>query len=892
MGECQYYIILDNAMFVSPPDSLNMFRNQMHLLTHVSKRTGDWTGYIVLNQLPGVHLYTVTGPKKMYIAMGSSIDSTPAFDLSDQSITKLAWTPYDATIDTGLMQKLSMTASSDNNQENFITLLYPSESPHNVNPITEAIQDDSGYRLIATEGSRKVFVSLSSDSISVFPSENYRLDTDGDFLVLDTESDISSIHEMILSRGTELTVSPNQGTAFPAQDLFFSFTEGLDEVIASWKNGNLNVTFKTNQSLYPKYKIKRCEVLPSQFFSKTEFGMEVYTEIDTIASTRGTITDNVNTLAYDIQNFYVNYTWDDLMAAGLINDDLVIVKATIPEFSLNTDLNIQGIVSIVGTITINNGASMDIYPNSSVTIAEDVDIYNHGILTIDGGTSRSINISNANQLWSGITSYREGSLTCNNAIIEGAQTGISIRGNSSVSHCEITNCYTGIAIETGTTFSVERNSIYQNTQGILISNNQATISLGVVDQNDVTQNGVGVLIYNSNTKLTSNNILNNTRAGLHLIRESDPLIKDCNVSYTESDWLSRPEIRLESDSYPIIDDARNDINTDGLGYSLYYASTGRIEQMLARNNYWGCTDSLQIRDSIYPPLWAVVFDPFCLEPNTYIPNLEDNLFKQALQAEEAGDVELAKQLYTSIVVTEPDSLYALQCLGRLNSVYAGTPDLISELRSIYNAYALSCSDSLLIASAEVRSVMLDRFAMQYLQAIQGYEDLLQGSASELDSLLCLLDIAYTLEDIYYNDQGKGMYIGATYHSNGMHITSLKEARHTVDRIWGEILSTSDNTSIPNAPVPTKLDITNYPNPFNPSTTIAFSLPEEGIVRMVIYNIRGQQVKELIAGNMSRGFHKVIWDGRDNRSRSVSSGLYFVRIEVGKTSIVKKITMIK
>ena len=133
---------------------------------------------------------------------------------------------------------------------------------------------------------------------------------------------------------------------------------------------------------------------------------------------------------------------------------------------------------------------------------------------------------------------------------------------------------------------------------------------------------------------------------------------------------------------------------------------------------------------------------------------------------------------------------------------------------------------------------------------------------------------------------------ATYHSNGMHITSLKEARHTVDMLWGEILSTSDNTSISNAPVPTKLDITNYPNPFNPSTTIAFSLPEEGIVRMVIYNIRGQQVKELITGNMSRGFHTVIWDGRDNRSRSVSSGLYFVMIEVGKTSIVKKITMIK
>lgn len=62
--------------------------------------------------------------------------------------------------------------------------------------------------------------------------------------------------------------------------------------------------------------------------------MEVQSDIDTTSSTRGTIANNINTLAYDDQYFYVNYTWNDLSTAGLIDDNLVIVKATIPELNL------------------------------------------------------------------------------------------------------------------------------------------------------------------------------------------------------------------------------------------------------------------------------------------------------------------------------------------------------------------------------------------------------------------------------------------------------------------------------------------------------------------------------------------------------------------------------
>lgn len=678
--------------------------------------------------------------------------------------------------------------------------------------------------------------------------------------------------------------------------LFEMFNGEVKGVTSTYKGDELAVVFHGTAVSFPRFQIYRSGADPNQFSAimRTQIEPQIpelipYPEDPNY---RYFSTNIVQSLAYDGQYFYVNYSWDDLNAAGLINDELVIVKGEIPSTNLNTDLNIQGAVSITGLITINTGASMDVYPNSSILVSDGAGISNHGVLNISGGASRTVSIGSASQLWSGIITYRDGRLICDGIVVTGANTGIQIRGNSTISNSEISDCHQGISIETGTPFSIDGSLIQNNTYGIVISNNYTTSDLGHIQNNEITQNGIGILLYNSNTKIAINDIHNNTRAGLYLIRGSEPIVKGCNISFTEQNGLSRPEIRLESDSYPIIDDARNDINADGLGYSLFYDSTGRIKQLMARNNYWGSTNPFGIRQWIYPLEWDVVYDPYSTEPNTFFPHVYDNLFKQALAAEEGGDTALAKQLYSTIVATEPDSLYALQSLGRLNSIYSGSPNLLSELKTLYVTYSVACNDSILVKNAQIKNIMVDRFDGQYQQALQGYDLQLQLSTTELDSLLCLLDIAYTLEDMYYDDLGKGAPIGVTYQANGMSINSLKDAKQTVDQLWGEILAKSDNSTADNVPVPTKLAITNYPNPFNPSTTIAFSLPDEGMVHLSVYNIRGQRVRELIDGSLPRGFHKVVWDGKDNGNRIVSSGLYFVRIETGRTSSVRKVMMLK
>ncbi len=88
-----------------------------------------------------------------------------------------------------------------------------------------------------------------------------------------------------------------------------------------------------------------------------------------------------------------------------------------------------------------------------------------------------------------------------------------------------------------------------------------------------------------------------------------------------------------------------------------------------------------------------------------------------------------------------------------------------------------------------------------------------------------------------------------------------------------LIHESVDTNIPLIPLVTELT-GNYPNPFNPETTINFSLHEPSRVKLVIYNIRGQKVKTLIDDELEANYHSVVWDGCDDSRKAVASGVYF------------------
>ncbi len=104
---------------------------------------------------------------------------------------------------------------------------------------------------------------------------------------------------------------------------------------------------------------------------------------------------------------------------------------------------------------------------------------------------------------------------------------------------------------------------------------------------------------------------------------------------------------------------------------------------------------------------------------------------------------------------------------------------------------------------------------------------------------------------------------------------------------------NNSNSIENCTIITQCDLSNYPNPFNPTTTISFSIFKESIIDLSIFNIKGHKIKSVVKRSFEAGNHSVIWNGDDDSGNSVSSGIYFYKLNVnGKTKAVRRCLLLK
>ena len=85
---------------------------------------------------------------------------------------------------------------------------------------------------------------------------------------------------------------------------------------------------------------------------------------------------------------------------------------------------------------------------------------------------------------------------------------------------------------------------------------------------------------------------------------------------------------------------------------------------------------------------------------------------------------------------------------------------------------------------------------------------------------------------------------------------------------------------------------NFPNPFNPITTLRYELPEDSFVEVTVYDMLGNVVNNLINTNQSSGFKSIQWNATNNQGQPVSAGVYLYKIQAGDFVDTKKMILLK
>jgi hypothetical protein len=154
---------------------------------------------------------------------------------------------------------------------------------------------------------------------------------------------------------------------------------------------------------------------------------------------------------------------------------------------------------------------------------------------------------------------------------------------------------------------------------------------------------------------------------------------------------------------------------------------------------------------------------------------------------------------------------------------------------------------------------------------------------------------------YYNVYLDGNLAGQTTQTEHQLTDLLNQtyivgvSAHYSSNVESEIIEVEFNPNVSNdnpfIPLVTALN-GNYPNPFNPQTTISFALAAEDHVKLEIYNVKGQKIKSLIDEVKPAGNYQLIWNGDDERGNKVSSGIYFYQMISGKFTSSGKMILMK
>ncbi len=520
----------------------------------------------------------------------------------------------------------------------------------------------------------------------------------------------------------------------------------------------------------------------------------------------------------------------------------------------------------------------------------------------------------------------------------GTWYGINFENSSSDANCiveysDISQASNGIRCNYASP-RIRNNKISNCSNGLYLYNSSPEILL-----NEIISNVMGIYGDNWNSSIVNDNAINdNASKGMRLINSSSPILYHTSIKRNGGNGVvassaSAPEFGAASSTEKgrnVIRDHRlagiraygsSDVflGSDNIGgqerggYNAVYdndqynISVGSTTHIIAENNYWvdtlkfkiGAGSSLDFKPYLdYNPYGGsslgkvqqnVSIDLISLDTNSVIglDNLARKLWFE-------GNFLDAIEAYKKLIRKFPDSLQAKHALVRVMSLYKKTEGgwLSGYLESLTeNQVSRELSDLAL-------SLLIITYTneMEFDRAISTTDQVLSNSPSaarEYETLFNLFNICFTgLSDTVKAAEVLGV-LKDRYPDYELTLIAQEDMGEEVDWSLAKDLIDENIPLNKTMQLPTDYALEpNYPNPFNPTTTIRFALPEAGEVSLVVYDLMGREVVRLVDGHLEAGWRKVVWDGMTANGREVPTGIYIARLVTPDFTKAIKMVLLK
>ncbi|MDZ7261141.1 MAG: S8 family serine peptidase [candidate division KSB1 bacterium] len=529
------------------------------------------------------------------------------------------------------------------------------------------------------------------------------------------------------------------------------------------------------------------------------------------------------------------------------------ISGTITENTL-----LQGAVSVPNNLTVNSGVTLVIEDNAVVSVASDKTITIHGSIIANDVTFQGISGTN----WYGID-------------VDGSTT-------SYIKNSRILDCDYGVIVGGNCTISLYKDDIRANSVGVYIceDGNPNIVECYIQSEGEADILSTG----NANGLVDNSSLWGTSDAGHKNIGSASTLFNYYGEARNIIEGRDFAISVWVLGGYPAYDNGKNYVKQSYGGN--FRNDTGHT--LYARYNYWG-TGYIGIYG---PVLWdpPLPQPPDPVGPSWSLPKQGMDILMEAWIAYQQQDYVMAKALAEKAFNDNKSSDRAAEALFLVNKSAYHLGLLAEEqekLRSITR-------DKDVHYAARHEAI---RWQMKFELSKNNIEMARSLALSVPDTTLMsrevLLDLAIGLLEKWHNfeEAEKVLEIMVSKYPDKESEEIKKdildfyrkrfEIRGILPELQGKI-SMADSERLLHA----------HPNPFNLSTRISFVIPESDHVRLIIYDILGRKVQTLYDGKANNGLNNVIWNGKDENGKLVSSGVYICRLESDSRQEAIKILLAK